>query len=225
MNYAIKINAVKTMDELEGSWTNADLIELLKRFNYADADKVKPNELKDFLFMAITDFEPEEAAAIMMDYRLSEALNEGQIHNLSYEMLREKVSENYSDIYIHKSLFTINQLLFKAYNGKFPSAKAVVVAFEMKPEHAEETPLTKELALKALRVSLSESNLINRLYKPQLDGIDPFPEADGIIWDLEKKGDDQYVMTTSEKWLNEEDFEKKEYACSVMAYSEKGDEA
>ena len=57
--------------------------------------------------MAIADFEPTDAAAIVLDYKLSEVLAEGQIHNLSHEMLREKVSENYSDIFIHKPYSTL----------------------------------------------------------------------------------------------------------------------
>ena len=111
MKYTVKINSIKSQDELEGSWNNADFVELLSRFDYADADKLKQTELKDYLFMAISDFEPEEAAAVILNYKLSQVLTEGQIDNLSHEMLREKVSENYSDIYIHKILFDINQLL------------------------------------------------------------------------------------------------------------------
>ena len=94
MKYLLKINSVKTVDELGDSWNNTDLTALLKKFEYPDAEKVKPEELKDFLLMAITDFEPREAAALMLDYKLSETLNQGQIDNLSQEMLREKVSEN-----------------------------------------------------------------------------------------------------------------------------------
>jgi len=108
MKYRVKINSVKTIEELDGAWTNADFIELLKRFDYEDAGKINQNELKDYLFMAIADFEPTDAAAIVLDYKLSDVLNEGQIVNLSHEMLREKVSENYSDIYIHKLLFNVN---------------------------------------------------------------------------------------------------------------------
>ena len=224
MKYSLKINSVKTVDELEGSWNNNDLTELLKIFGYSEADTVKQNELKDFLLMAITDFEPREAAALMLQYKLSEMLNEGQIDNLSQEMLREKVSENYSDIYIHKYLFAINQLLYKAYNGKFPCSKAVVAEFEMKPELEDETELTKELALKTLRVGLSESNLINRLFKEQLDGNVPFPEAEGILWKLKHKGNFQYEMVTSEKWLGKEDFENMEYECEVTAFEEEAEE-
>ena len=224
MKYSVKINSVKTVDELEDSWNNADFTELLKIFGYSEAATVKQNELKEFLLMAITDSEPREAAALMLAYKLSETLNEGQIDNLSQEMLREKVSENYSDIYIHKHLFAINQLLYKAYNGKFPDAKAIITQFEMKPEQDDEAELTKELALKALRIGLSESNLINRLFKEQLDGNVSFPEAEGILWKLKPKGNFQYEMVTSEKWLGKEDFENMEYECDVTAFQEEVEE-
>lgn len=223
MKYAVKINNVKTVDELENSWNDADFTELLIRFGYADAAKVKQNELKEYLFLAITDYEPAEAAAIVLDYKLSEVLTKGQTDHLSQEMVRDKVAENHSDIYVHKVLFNANQLLYKAYNGKFPLTKANVVAFGIKAEHEEETSLTKELVLKALRISLSESSLLNRLFKEQLDGNAPFPEAEGIIWDLYNKGNAQYVLTTSEKWFKEEDFENLEFECLVSPYVEKPD--
>lgn len=221
MKYAVKITSVKTVDELEGSWNNNDFRELLKRFDYPDSEKLKPNELKEYLSMAISDFDPNEAAAIFLDYKLSDELTEGQIENLSHEMMREKVSENYSDIYIHKVLFNINQLLYKAYNGKFPAAKATVVEFEMREDHNEEIEITKELVLKVLSVGLSEKNLITRLFKEQLDGNVPFTEAEGIIWELLNKGDFQYMMTTSEKWLTKEDIKNMEFDCTVTPFTEK----
>lgn len=224
MKYLVKINSVKTVDELAGSWNNDDFIALLKKFGYSEAEKVNQNELREYLFMAISDFDPIEAAEIVLDYKFSEVLTEGQIGNLSHEMLREKVSENYSDIYIHKILFDINQLLYKAYNGKFPLVKANMVEFEMKSDNGEETEITKELVLKALRVSLSDRNLLNRLFTDQLDGNAAFPEAEGIIWDLQDKGNFQYLMITSEKWLKEEDFENMEFECTVTPFIEKTEE-
>jgi len=224
MKYALKINTIKTVDELEGSWTNGDFAALLTKFDYADADKLKQDELKDFLFMAISDFEPEEAATIVLDYKLSEVLTEGQIHNLSHEMQREKVSENYSDILIHKDLFDANQLLYKAYNGKFPNAVANVIGFEMEADEPEETEITKEIVLQAFSAGLSERNLIVRLFKDQLDGKVEFAEAEGILWDLQNKGNDQYVVTTSEKWLNKEDFTKMEFKCDVTPFIGKPEE-
>lgn len=223
MNFTVKINAVKSIEELEGSWTNSDFTELLKRFDYEDSEKLKPSELKDYLFMAIADFEPNEAAEILLDYKLSEVLSEGQIDNLSHEMLREKVSENYSDIYIHKLLFEINQLLYTAYNGKFPLTKANLVEFELRMKNDEETELTKEFALKALSKSLSDNSLINRLFSEQLETDNSFPEAEGIIWNLQKKENFQYTMTASEKWFSKDDFEKTEYECTIIPSSQNSD--
>jgi len=222
MKYTLKINSIKSVDELEGSWNKADFVELLSRFDYADADKLKQNELKDFLFMAISDFEPDEAATIVLDYKLSDVLTEGQIDNLSHEMTREKVSENYSDISIHKILFDINQLLYKAYNGKFPKATANVIDFEMQAENDEE--ITKALVLQSFATGLSDRNLIIRLFKDHLEGKVPFPEAEGILWNLESKGNAQYRVTTSEKWLKKEDFTNLEFECDVTPFIGKSEE-
>jgi hypothetical protein len=61
MNYHIIINSVKTVEELQDAWTNADYIALLDRFGFPDAANSKPEELKELLAMAITDFEPHDA--------------------------------------------------------------------------------------------------------------------------------------------------------------------
>ncbi len=172
MKYLVKINDIKSTDELEGAWNNDDFKELLARFEYPDAEQLKTTELKEYLFMAISDFEPNEAAAILLDYKLSDILTEGQIDNLSHEMLRVKVFENYSEIDLHHDLFNINQLLYKAYNGKFPQGKVNIVQFEITGEHNAPEEITKETALKALSYGLSENNLINRLLSDQLEGPD-----------------------------------------------------
>lgn len=224
MKYTVIIKNVKTIDELEGSWTNSDFVELLKLFEYEDAEKLNPNELKEYLFMAISDFEPTESAAIILDYKLSEVLNEGQIDNLSHEMLREKVSENYSDIYIHKTLFNVNQLLYKAYNGKFQYTKANLVEFVMKPSEDVSLEISKGMVLRALSESLSENNLLNRLFGEQINSELFFPEAEGIVWEFKPKGNHEYVMVTSEKWLHKEDFGNLEYTCEVNPDVDENDE-
>ena len=214
ISFFVKILGARTIDELKGSWTDADFVELLKRFDYEDAEKLKPAELKEYLFMAISDFEPAEAAGIVLDYKLSEVLSPGQIDNLSQEMLREKVSENYSDIYIHHDLFIVNQLLYKAYNGKFHHAKAVLVDFELKAED-DQPEISSEIVLKVLSKGLSETSLLNRLFGDQLNGEAPFPEAEGILWNLIRKDNHQFTAITSEKWLVKEDFEVLEYTCEI----------
>jgi hypothetical protein len=220
MKYLVKIIDVKSTDELEGAWNNDDYKELLARFEYSDAEQLKTTELKEYLFMAISDFEPSDAAAILLNYKLSDLLTEGQIDNLSHEMLRVKVSENYTDIQLHLHLFNINQMLYKAYNGKFPLAKANIVQFEITNENNDPEEITKETALKALSYGLSENNLLNRLLGDQLDGRTPFPEAEGIVWEFQNKGNHVYSITISEKWLTKNDFTNPEYECTIHSFED-----
>lgn len=224
MKYFVKINDVKSTDELEGAWNNDDYKELLARFEYPDAAQLKPAELKEYLFMAISDFEPNEAAAVLLDYKLSDILARGQIDNLSHEMLRVKVFENYSEIDLHHDLFNINQLLYQAYNGKFPQGKANMVQFEITGENSTPEEITKETVLKALRYGLSENNLLNRLFSDQLEGRVPFPEAKGIVWDLQNKGNNVYSITISEKWLTKNDFTNLEYECTIQPFEDQNED-
>ncbi|MFA9390145.1 MAG: hypothetical protein ACERKD_10075 [Prolixibacteraceae bacterium] len=224
MKYLVKIIDIKTTDELEGAWNNSDFMELLARFEYPDADQLKTTELKEYLFMAISDFEPNEAAAILLDYRLSDVRNEGQIDNLSHEMQRVKVSENYTEIDLHYNLFNINQLLYKAYNGKFPQVKVNIVEFEIKGEHNASEEITKETVLKALSYGLSDNNLMKRLLSDQLESRTSFPEAEGIVWDMQNKGIGIYSITISEKWLTKNDFTNMEYECTVDPFVDPNEE-
>ncbi|ALO17427.1 hypothetical protein L21SP5_03834 [Salinivirga cyanobacteriivorans] len=219
MQTFVKISDLKTKDELKDAWSLADYRELMNRFEVPDPETVKDNEVRDFLFMAINEFEPEESAVIVLDYKLSGYLNEGQIDNLSNEMLREKMPEKYSEIDFHKTLFEVNQLLYKAYNGKFPHIQFNVLDLEIKASD-NETEINKEFALKALSHGLNENNLLWRLFGDQLESKVAFPEADAIVWDLNEKGDDQYELIISEKWLTQGEIEKTEYECTVTPYNE-----
>src|SRR3970040_2960993 len=133
MNYQITIKSANTVDEIEDYWTNEDYIKLLEKFDYPDASVADEASLKELLFMAISDFEPKEAAVIMLTYKLSEQLNEGQIQQISNDMFLDKVCEAYPEIGLNSKLFHVNQLLFKAYNGEFPNAKATIVKCSFAP--------------------------------------------------------------------------------------------
>lgn len=214
MKYHIIINSVKTVEQLHNAWTNDDYIALLDRFGFPDAANSKPNELKELLAMAITDFEPNEAAAIVLDYKLSEELGEGQIDQISHDMLLDKISEEYSDISLHHQLFNINQLLYHAYNGTFLNTKATTVEFRITPNE----DVTKENVLKALDKTLAKNSIIKRLYADHLAGKQSFDDAESIIWNLEPKGDNSYVMTTSEYWMSRDEFTEAEYDVDVFPF-------
>lgn len=210
------INSVKSVEELKDAWTNADYVELLSRFGFPDAKNSKPEELKELLFMAISDFEPHEAAAIMLDYKLSEELNENQIDQMSHDMLLDKISEEYSDISLHHQLFNINQLLYHAYNGSFPSAKATIIEFEISPND----DVTKEVVLKVMDQTLANNNVIKRLFSDQLAGEEAFEDAESIVWELKATGDNSYIMTTSEYWINRDQFKDAEFDATIVPFVE-----
>ncbi|RXJ49471.1 hypothetical protein [Gelidibacter gilvus] len=219
MKYHMVINSVNTVEEFKDAWTNADYIELLDRFGFPDGDKSKPEDLEELLFMAISDFEGPEAAAILLDYKLSEHLTEGQIEQMSHDMVLDKISEEYSDISLHHELFNINQLLFKAYNGTFPSAKATIVEFEITPNK----DVSKEVILKVLDKTLANSNIIKRLYSEQLAGNEAFDESEDIVWELKATGDNGYIMTTSEYWISRDEFKDAEFDAEISIFEEEED--
>lgn len=211
MKFNITIRNIATVEEIPNYWQNQDYINLLELFNFPDASNVKPENLKEMLHMAITDFEPNEAAAMVLTYKLSERLNEGQIAQISNDMLLDKVSEEYPDIVLHYDLYNINQLMFKAFNGKFPNAKATIVDFSMISEDGFDEEITKEIVLKSLNNGISDRNLIKRLFDEQMTTDKEFEEAEAILWELKKNNATDFTLITSEYWLKDEEFVTLEF--------------
>ncbi|NGY37324.1 hypothetical protein FQU23_007320 [Flavobacterium sp. XN-5] len=211
MNYQIIIKRIDTVNEVEGYWSDEDYIQLLEKFNFPDAATAEKKNLPELLEMAISDYEPNEAAEIVLAYKLGEELNAGQIEQISHNMLIDKVCEEYPEIHMQGRLFHVNQLLFKAYNGKFPNTKASVVHFSMTPTNGEVKELRAEDILKLLNNGLSDRNLIKRLFEDQMTQNIPFPEAEGIIWELNTADNINFSLVTSENWINNEDVTASEF--------------
>ena len=211
MNYQVVIKNIDTVNEVEGYWSDEDFIQLLGKFNYPDGATAEKSSLPELLEMAISDYGPNEAAQIVLEYKLGDQLSEGQIEQISNNMLIDKVCEEYPEIHMQGTLFHVNQLLFKAYNGKFPNAKASVVHFSMTPTDGETQKLTAENVLKLLNNGLSDRNLIKRLFENQISQNIPFPEAEGIVWELNTQDDLNYSLVTSENWINKEDITEYEF--------------
>ncbi|QMU29780.1 hypothetical protein [Adhaeribacter radiodurans] len=211
MTYNIKINRAHTMEEVSEYWKDEDFVQLLLKFNFPDAENVGKETLGELLLMAITDYEPNEAAAIILEYKLADKLSTGQIQQISNDMLLDKISEEYPDISLHGTLFHINQLLYKAFNGIFPNTKATLIGFSVESENKEEIDFTKEAILRLLDKGLSNSNLIKRLYSEQMAGSKPFLEAEHILWELKDKGDQNFEILTSEYWLSKNDLVASEF--------------
>jgi hypothetical protein len=223
MKYSVKILNVSTVNELESYWSDADRKQLLEAFDFNDFKNAQPGELHELLLMAITDYEADEAASILLDYKLGKVLNEGQIQSLSHEMMADKIAEEYPDPALHFDLFNINQLLYKAYNGKFPNTEATVLELELKSVDNETTQTDKEVFTKILSQGLSDENIINRLYPEQVAGKAAFEDANKIIWQINDKGDGIYEITTSKYWISKEDVVKVEYEASITFFEEENE--
>ncbi|MDA6068712.1 hypothetical protein NJT12_03675 [Flavobacterium sp. AC] len=211
MNYQVIIKRIDTVNEVEGYWSDEDFVQLLEKFNYPEGATADKASLPELLEMAISDYEPHEAAEIVLKYKFADRLGDGQIEQIAHNMLIDKVCEEYPEIDMQGTLFHINQLLFKAYNGKFPNAKASIVHFSMTPTNGEVQKLSAENVLKLLNNGLSDRNLIKRLFENQISGNIPFPEAEGIVWELTTKDNINYDLVTSENWINNDDITDSEF--------------
>ena len=221
MKFTIKVTEIKSIDEILGYWTNDDYINILEELDFSDARQSKPSELRELLEMAISDLEPHESAEILLRYKLNKELNGGQIQNLSHEMADDNESEGNADIALHYALFNINRLLYTAFNGKFPNAKATKVEFELNFKSDPKITVTKELALKAICSGLADTSPILRLFKNQLNGKEPFSDAEKIVWELHNAEPNKYTMITSDYWINKQDFIDHEFSGSIKLYEDR----
>ncbi|TXD81776.1 hypothetical protein ESY86_16345 [Subsaximicrobium wynnwilliamsii] len=220
MDYHIIINDVKTVEQLDDAWNDQDYRALLSELGLEDTKDSKTQELWELLLMALSELEPNEAAALVLKYRMSDALNENQIEQLSHEMQLDKISEEYPNIGLHHELFNVNQLLFKAYNGTFPNAKATIVEFDMTPKQKNAEAVTKEHIVKAFDKTLYKGSVIKRLFSNHIAGEEAFDEAEDIIWTLEDKGNNHYKLVTSEYWMSKDDFTEAEFDAKVIEFEE-----
>jgi hypothetical protein len=219
MEIKVKIIELKTVNELDFYWEIKDYKNLLKAFDYPDPEKIKESEILEYLFLAISDFEPADAAEIFLKYKMSDKLNDGQIQNLSNEMLTEKVAEQYVEPAFHYDLFNINQLLRKAYNGKFPDTEAIIISASFEGIDSDQE-ITKEILIKSLCQGLNKSNLIVRLFGDQVEGTVPFDDAEKVIWDYRKSSENTIDIITSKKWVDKEDFEQIAFEADIKFFDE-----
>lgn len=216
----VRVKDIQTVNEIPSYWTNEDYKKLLGEFDFPDAQSVKTENLKEMLFMAIGDVEPSEAASIVLNYKLGESLNDGQIDSLSHEMLVDKVAEEYPEPDLHYDLFNINQFLFKAYNGTFPNTEAVRFKFEVVQDDGIDIGINKEILAKIFAGGLKDSCLIKRLFAEQLEGKAAFEDAHKFIWTIENPEKNQYQLLTSKYWADKADLIAPEFNVDVNMFEE-----
>lgn len=219
MKVKVKIIELKTVNELDFYWKKEDYLNLLNAFGFSDVGKINENEILEYLHMAISDFEPPHAAEIVLKYKMSDKLNEGQIQNISNDMLTSRVAQQYSEPAFHFDLFNVNQFLRKAYNGKFPDTEATIITASFQGEELD-SEITNEVLIKSLSFGLKESSLVLRLFSDQIQGVEPFADASKVIWDYRRLSDNSMQITTSKNWIEQDDFKQMEFEADVVFFDE-----
>lgn len=210
MKFTIQLNSIETIDQIAGYWSKDDYRNLLELFDFGDSKNLPDAELWEMLKMAVSDFEPEDAAEVVLTYKLGNLLKDGQIKNISNEMLEDKIAEEYSDISFHYPLFNINQLLYKLYNGKFPKSLASKIHISLSFEG--QVTVNKEIVLRTISDLLSEKSVLKGLFNEQLDSENELKDAKSIIWELMPLENNTFQVISSDYWFNNEDFVKDEHS-------------
>ncbi|MCF0069641.1 hypothetical protein LZD49_04105 [Dyadobacter sp. CY261] len=204
--FKVKVLSFEQIQELPGSWDQKDFISLLSAMDYDNPADINDSELKEMCMLSLTDFEPEEAAKIVLDYTIAGRLTDGQIDNLSHEILTEKLWEEYPELPLHPDLFRSTQLLYDAYNGKFPRAEAVRFTIEIEGDVSIFDGNPEAPILRILAAGMSDRSLILRLFSNQIEG-DRFDEAKDILWQLNTVSRSEtsitYDIVSSAYWLEE----------------------
>ncbi|MCE7064995.1 hypothetical protein [Dyadobacter sp. CY326] len=202
----VNILSYNAISELPDSWLKTDYINLLNTMDYGDVGEIQDAEIKEMCMMSLTDFEPDEAAKLVLDYVIGERLTAGQIENLSHEIQTEKLWEEYPVLELHPDLFRATQLLHDAYNGKFPRTEAVQFTMEIQGDLSVLEQNKEAVIVRILAGGISDRSLINRLFSDQLAGA-KFNEAKTILWKLNEVSKSEssvtYDIVSSAYWLDE----------------------
>ena len=203
--YNVKVLFFEEIHELPDSWNNEDFKEILEHADFEDWDEIDPRELKDYTIMALQELEIDEAAELVLNYKLSDKLSKGQIQNLAHEMMDEKLWEEYTDINLHKELYDCSVLLKWTFPNKFPETDAIKCVIEVVSNSLEPLAKTSKIFItRLLAKGMNDHAVINRLFADQVNGA-PFPEADGIIWQFDAiRSLDKTLITvySSSYWLH-----------------------
>ena len=184
-NFTVERLSFQHLAELPNAWDNADYQALLAKMDYDNPDDIDAAELKAMCQMSLTDLEPAAAAQLVLEYLFADQLKEGQIDQLAHQLQTEKLWEENPRLELHEGFFNATQLLYEAYNGKFPHPQAV--EFKVKitaPDPADLAVFDEQPAAPLLRLlapGLSDGALLNRLFGEQLAGP-AFAEAPHILW-------------------------------------------
>lgn len=206
--FRVRPSAFEEIHELPNAWQLADFRAILTALDFDDVDAIADGELREMCAMALADLEPDDAAAVVVRHRLGKKLRSGQIEDVAHDMIEEPLWEDYPDMSTHEQLYNANQLLYDAFNGKFPRPRAVQIELEVEALDPDGermmSPPSEAVLVRLLAAGLDEDARVHRLFEDQLAGT-RFPEAEFIVWQLAHRALDRrralVSMIGSGYWL------------------------
>jgi hypothetical protein len=205
--------SVVKINRLPESWTLEDykaIIDLLGG-EYAD---LSDKEIEEYMQMMIADMDVPDSAYEVLKYALEGQLTEGQLRNLSNEMEDDKMWEEYPDMSFHKEIFKVNNLLYKAYNGKVPKGEALELELGVVSNNKEVIQLlvskNEDAIFRLVLAGSNERSKLHRLFDEEED-LGLMADAKHILWhirvsrvsDIEIK----IKVVSSQYWLESFDAE------------------
>lgn len=193
ITYNVELTSYQVLQVLPNSWDNEDYRAILKLLDCSEISAIKDADLKEMCFMYIADQPPENSANLLLNYIFEDRLNSGQKDQLSHEMQTENMWEEYAELSMHEEFFNIGQLLYMAYNGKFPKPEAAQFSITLTTSNVDDFKVfdesTEENLVRTLVQGMPEHTLLKRLFSDKLEEGE-FPEAKNIIWQSVKSEED-----------------------------------
>lgn len=211
--FNVTVLGLKKLYNLPGSWNEQEYRELLQVLEVEDVDQLSGSDLLDFLFMALQDLEPEQAADTVLAHKLKKSITPGARQNIVQDFLEgQKPWEEVADITLHARIFCAAFLLHLAIPKLFPKPDLMQLRLQvqgLKPEAKPifSAPPEAAFVTRVLADGMDENSILERLYDEQLVAK-TFPEAEGIIWksefsDVTEAGQGSAILTvySSAHWL------------------------
>lgn len=206
--FHVKVIGFDELSALEGDWTTADFTALLEKLDMDGGAPPTPEEAREMCLFALSDLEPENAAALLMSHKLGDDLTEGQIRNYSNECQFEKLWEQSSEMELHQPMFAVASLLAQINDQQFPTPDALRVKLQVdcSEDEAKEfgSPIDPAFVLRMLSTGMDDDAILRRLFHEQLAG-GPFSEAASIVWDVTSTRNAtgvEITVTSSGYWLD-----------------------
>ena len=211
--FDVFVSSVKVIHDMPGTWFDDDYRNLLAKLEVDDVGDESGSDLFEMTLMALQDMEPEDAADVILAYKLADSISAGARHNIVQDLLEDQRPwEEAADIKLHARIFAAAVLLHKAFPSSFsrPDMMQVILHVSATVSEAGElivNPPQAAFVARMLADALSENSILERLFDEQLQAHS-FPEAEGIIWHAEfgeplLTGNSSADLTvySSEHWL------------------------